>query len=131
MGRAILPLFVLLLASCGPGEQPADNPDVNAIQNRLGATTAEQQVALGMAERQLLDADLLDARGQEIGDVEGIVRDSSGTVTQLLVEVEDSSPDRYVHVPVNGLRPVQNGNDMDIGSNLTRDQLMQMPEVRR
>jgi sporulation protein YlmC with PRC-barrel domain len=91
----------------------------------------EPQVALGLTERQLRDADIVAANGQELGEVEELVRGPNGAVTQLLIEVEDSNPDHYVHIPLDGLTRVQDGNDWDLRSNATRDQLMALPAVDR
>ncbi|MEW4468311.1 hypothetical protein AB1K62_10810 [Parasphingorhabdus sp. JC815] len=66
--------------------------------------------------RQLCDADIVDIDGLEIGEVERIMRDASGTVTKLLVEVEDSNPDHIVEISLAGLTPTQNGDDWDLGS---------------
>ena len=83
--------------------------------------------ALGMTEAQLLDADLKDAAGKDLGDVEGLVRDAAGAVTHLVVKVDDTTPDKLVQVPVTGLQMVQNGDDRDIGSTLTHAQLIALP----
>lgn len=84
-------------------------------------------VALGMTEAQLLDADLKDAAGKDLGDVEGLVRDAAGAVTHLVVKVDNTTPERLVQVPVTGLQMVQNGDDRDIGSTLTHAQLIALP----
>ena len=93
--------------------------------------TAAPVVALGLTADQLGDADLLNDVGVEIGEVERVVTDASGAVTGLLVEIEDSDPDRYVNIPLDGLSVVQDGDDQDLRSNLTRDQLLAMPEAAR
>lgn len=90
-------------------------------------TTSAPVVALGLTMDQLGDADILDASGVEIAEVERVVTDASGTVTGLLVEIEDSDPDRYVTIPLEGLTVVQDGDDQDLRGNLTRQQLLGMP----
>lgn len=118
--------FAFLLAACGDTNAPegssgTSSPDTNLVGRPI--------VALGLTERQLLDADLLDESGREIGDVEGVVRDADGKPVALLVEIENSRPDRYVEVPLEGLTAVRDRTDWDIQSSLTRDDLLQLPAV--
>ncbi|TCD06550.1 PRC-barrel domain containing protein [Erythrobacteraceae bacterium CFH 75059] len=96
-----------------------------------GTVAAGDIVALGLTERQLLDADLIDPSGRDIGDVEGVLRNASGQVDRLLVEVENTSPDRYVHVPIDGLAVVQRGDDIDLSTSMTQQQLAALPAVDR
>ncbi len=126
-----LALLGASLTACGEGEGGNMQAAAPVSQATTAPATVEQQVALGLTERQLRDAELRNARGEDIGDVEGVVRGEGGRVTHLLVEVEDTSPDRYVHVPLEGLEVVRDGDDWDIRSRLTREALMAMPEVRR
>jgi hypothetical protein len=86
-------------------------------------------VAFGLTERQLLDADFKDWNGSDLGDVEALERDAGGAVTHLIVEIEDTDPDRYVRVPVDGLERVADGDDWDVRGQYTRDQLMALPEI--
>lgn len=112
----------LLLWACDSSTAPAQQPAAQSA-----ATPAAADGALGLTERQLMDADLLDSRGREIGDVEGIVRGDDGAVSQLLIEIEDSDPDRYVLIPLDGLQVHRSSDDADIKSNLTREDLMKLP----
>lgn len=82
-----------------------------------------------MTEQQLLDADLVDASGVELGSVEQVMRDASGKPDRLLIEVEDSNPDRYVAVSFEGLSPLRRGNDTDLSSALTKDEINTLPAV--
>jgi hypothetical protein len=120
----------LLLAACSE-QSPQPPPGEQAGPYATAGSRGDAELALGLTERQLLDADLIAADGTELGDVEGLVRDADGSVTHLLVEIEDSSPDRYVHVPTYGLERIADGSGWDVRADLTRDQLMAMPEVRR
>jgi len=86
-----------------------------------------EAAALGLTELQLLDADLRDANGVELGDVVKIDRDSSGNVSRLLIEVEDSKPDRFVYIPIQGLKTVPRGNEIDIQTTMTAAQLNALP----
>lgn len=119
-------ILALTLAGCGNAQRSNEPTGTNAA-----VSTADAQLALGLTERQLLDADIIDPNGTEIGDIEGIVRNPDGTVNQLLVEIEDTSPDRYVHMSLEGLEAVRVGNDRHVRTRMTRDQLMALPEVRR
>src|SRR5687768_6436084 len=65
--------------------------------------TGWDRAALGLREQQLLEADLLGIDGIELGSIEGLLTDANGRVDRLLVEVDESEPDRFVAVPVQGL----------------------------
>lgn len=124
--------MALVLAACSdskPAEQvnqdmPATTPADTA------AEYSESKTVLGMTMRQLRDADIVNADGLEIGEVERIVRDATGTVTKLLVEVEDSDPDYIVEIPLEGLTPKQNGDDWDLVTSMSRDDLMALPNKK-
>ena len=128
----------LLVTACGDADPTP--PPVNdvATQTSMGTTPGDTNmaaavpvdaVAFGLTERQLLDADFKEWRGSDLGDVEALERDTGGTVTHLIVEIEDTDPDRYVRVPVDGLERVADGDDWDVRGQYTRDQLMALPEI--
>lgn len=127
----------LLVTACGTNETTPPVANDTAMQTSLGTTpgttdmtaTPVDAVALGLTERQLLDADFKDWNGSDLGDVEALERDTGGAVTHLIVEIDDTDPDRYVRVPVDGLERVADGNDWDVRGQYTRDQLMALPEV--
>lgn len=85
--------------------------------------------ALGLTERQLLDADLRATDGTELGDVEAVLRDANGQVDRLVVEVEDSNPDRFVEVPIAGLTTRPDGNDTDLVTTMTRAEIDALPDA--
>lgn len=90
---------------------------------------------LGITRDQLMDADLVDASGREIGEVEGLVAGTDGVVTGVIVEVDQRypTPDRLVQLPLSGLKAVpQRGDpgDFDVQTQQTREQLLALPEVR-
>lgn len=123
---AAFTLSAALLSSCGQ----ASTPDKSSSTATPAARAMGMPiVVLQLTELQLLDADLLDAAGRDIGDVEMVVRGADGKPTGLLVDVEGTTPDRYVTVPLDGLKAVRAGNDWDIGSNLTRDDLLKLPDA--
>lgn len=121
----------LLLIACDDTDDDPPAPASTDTRAPAGTAAAGSVVALGLTEAQLLDADLIDANGVELGEVERVERNAEGTVDRLLVEVEDSNPDRFVHVPIASLEPVQQGDDWDLRADTTRDNLMTLPEVRR
>lgn len=96
----------------------------------LTAGNEGEPVALGLTLYQLSDADLISADGVELGEVERIVRNDAGEIVGLIIEIEDSDPDRFVQIPLAGLVSVRTGNeadDWDLQGNMTREQLARMP----
>jgi sporulation protein YlmC with PRC-barrel domain len=124
-----LSLATLMLAACGndPQDVAEDQMEVRAEQSAMAAGT--EPVALGLTERQLLDADVYGTAGEELGEVQEIVRAGAAGVTGLIVEIEDSSPDRYVELPIDGLTVMRRDDDADISAPMTRADLMAMPEI--
>ena len=119
---------VALLSACGNANDRAeDKMEAAAEASADAAGTAV--AALGLTERQLLDADLIGANNVELGDVAQIVRGADGKVEKLLIEVEDSNPDRFVHVPIAGLTVVKQGMDTDLQSPMTPQQIAALPAV--
>lgn len=117
-----------MLTGCNDAQDKAeDRVEADAAASAAAAGTAV--AALGLTELQLLDADLIDANGVELGDVKAVVRGAGGQVEHLLVEIEDSNPDRFVQVPVEGLSPVARGDDTDISTTLTKAQLAALPDA--
>ena len=136
----------LMVAACGSNDNqamvatdaPASTGTVSTGSAAGGVGTGAETpnaagpgTALGLTQRQLEDADLKDRTGRDLGDVEGVVTDGSGAITHLLVEIDDTSPDRYVHVPISGLTALRDGDDWDVQGDLTREQLLAMPAVQR
>jgi hypothetical protein len=93
------------------------------------AVAGPTPVALGLSEAQLLDADLLGIDGVELGDVTSLLRGADGGVDRLLIEVEDSNPDRFVEVPVQGLVVLKRGDDTDLVSTMTATQVAALPDA--
>ncbi|KHL26477.1 hypothetical protein PK98_08675 [Croceibacterium mercuriale] len=126
---AALSSLALSVAACqSEAEKQADAMEdtVERQADASAAASGDAQVALGLTERQLLDADLVTADGTELGDV-AQVRRSGSTVEGLLVEIEDSNPDRYVMVPLAGLSTRADGNDTDVQTSMTAAQLAALP----
>ena len=129
---ALLAGTTMLLAACGDGGAQSEDQAVTPANQTASANPAQTAptVALGLTMEQLDDADIVDASGREIGDVERVLTDASGAVTGLVVEVDDTDPDRHVTLPLEGLTVVQDGNDHDLRVAMTRDQLNALPETK-
>lgn len=130
---AALPLAVAALAACdSQAEREADRAEDQLEQEAEASAVAAGNTvaALGLTEAQLLDADLVAADGADLGDVEQVRRDSSGMVEGLLVEVEDSNPDRYVVVPIDGLTRTSTGDDVDLSTTMTAAELAGLPDAK-
>ena len=129
---ALLAGTTMLLAACGDGGAQSEDQAMTPANQTASANPAQTAtvVALGLTMEQLDDADIVDASGREIGDVERVVTDASGAVTGLVVEVDDTDPDRHVTLPLEGLTVVQDGNDHDLRVAMTRDQLNALPETK-
>ena len=131
---AVLPLAAAALVACeSEAERQADAADDRIEQQaeQSAAASGDQIAALGLTERQLLDADLLSQDGTELGDVELVRRNASGEVSALLIEIEDSDPDRYVEIPLSGLTATEGGvfGDTDLQTDMTAQDLAAMPEA--
>ena len=120
-----LATFPLFAAACGNAQDAPTQPITAATAGASAATTG----ALGLTEAQLRDADLIDAAGVELGEVEDLVRGSDGAITGVLIEIKDSDPDRFVQLPIQGLEAVKRGDDRDLRSDTSRERLMALPEV--
>lgn len=128
----LLPLTLATLAACeSEAEQKADTVEdrIEMQAEQSAAASGDTVVALGLTERQLLDADLVAQDGSELGDVEQVRRDASGTATELLIEIEDSSPDRYVIVPLDKLTARGEGNNADLQTSMAARDLAAMPDA--
>jgi hypothetical protein len=126
MGLACATAF---LSACNAPDDDVAEDQVEDAAEASAAAAGTAEAALGLTEAQLLEADLLGPNNVELGDVTRIERAADGTVDRLLVEIEDSNPDRYVHVPIADLTPVTRGDDTDLSTTLTKEQLAAMPDV--
>lgn len=119
----------LMLSACNDREdQVEDRIEEQAEQS--AQESGDTPVALGLTERQLLDAEILAADGTELGDVEAVTKDADGNATELLIEVEDSDPDRYVTIPIDGLTVTTRGNDTDLSSEMTMEDFSSLPDAQ-
>lgn len=95
------------------------------------ALALAQATALGLDRHQLEDADLIDASGREIGEVEEVVTDAGGAITGLIIELDqrDPTPDKRVMIPLDGLKaaPERSGGGYDIQTRQSKADLMKLP----
>lgn len=94
--------------------------------------SAAQPGALGLSRHQLEDADLIDATGHEIGEVDGVVTDASGAITSLVIELHhaDQEPDKRVLLPLRELRAVPEPGEAghyDIQTRRSAAEVMKLP----
>ena len=134
--HAALPLapagLLLALGACGSeADQQADMmEDTMEQQAEASAAAAGAEVAaLGLTEAQLLEADLVGLDGSDLGDVEQVRRDPQGVANALVVEVEDSDPDRFVLVPIHGLTVRVDGDDTDLQTGMNAADVAGLPEA--
>jgi hypothetical protein len=117
-----------LLVACSDGNDAAEDR-MERQAEASAVVSGPSIVALGLTEAQLLDAELVGAGGAEIGDVAQVIKGADGSVDQLLVEIENSHPDRFVRIPLSGLTPVVRGTDTDLATTLTKADLEALPAV--
>ena len=108
-----------------PGAAPAP-----VTEQAADTATARAAIAFDMSRDQLEDADLHAADGTDLGDVETLVLDAGGQLTQLVVELEGPG-DVKVVVPVGDVRaapvPTNGSDDRDLMTDLTAVQLTALP----
>jgi hypothetical protein len=118
----------MLLAACSDANEAAEDRLEKSAETSA-KMAGPVPAAFGLTEAQLLNADIVGPGGKEVGDVAKVLRGADGKVDRLLVEVEGSNPDRYVELPILGLRTVVSGDDTDLATSSTQADLMAMPEV--
>ncbi len=133
---AVAALGAITLAACSdstddvvqppaPGAAPAP-----VTEQAADTATARAAIAFDMSRDQLEDADLHAADGSDLGDVETLVLDAGGQLTQLVVELEGPD-DVKVLVPVGDVRaapvPTNRSDDRDLTTSLTAAQLAALP----
>jgi len=129
--RAVLLIAssALFVSGCSDKNEAAENKLERAAETGA-ALAGPLPAALGLSEAQLLDADIVGADGKELGDVAQVLRGADDKVDRLLVEIDGSHPDRYIHVPITGLKVVVHGDDTDLETTMTKAELSAFPEVK-
>ncbi len=122
-----------LLGGCNKGDRDHNQQQAGqqASDRNAAAPGSSEVAALGLTEYELVDADILDQNGVEIAEVEELIRGENGQPEALVVEIEAVDPDRYVTVPLTGLTPVRKGNDVDLSTTMTKEQLAAQPNAPR
>lgn len=107
-----------------PGAAPAPVTETRA---QTAQTTAA--LAFGMTRKELEDADLVSANFTDLGDIETLVLDASGALTQVVVELEGPG-DRKVALPIADISPIAhaNGTEKNLTTTLSAAQLAALPE---
>jgi len=138
--RTLILLPLLTLAACG--SDPAPAPAVNLADNGTPVTATPNATpsprpspsatgpgtALGLTYLELEDADLVDASGRELAEVERIDADAAGTIGGLVVELKGPPVDgKMVGIPITGLSIVPDGDGYDLRTVQTGDQLAALP----
>ena len=130
---AMLSAAMLSLSACeSEAEQKADATE-DRIEEQADASAAaagSEIAALGLNEAQLLDADLVSADGTDMGDIEQVRRNAAGDVEGFLVELEDTDPDRYVVVMLDGLTTRADGDDTDLQTTMTAVEIAALPDAQ-
>lgn len=100
------------------------------------ALAQAQTVGLGLTHHQLEDADLVDSKGKEIGEVERVIIGADGQATALIVELDqrDPKPDRHVQIPLTGLKAIpeaRDPGDFNIQTTQTLTELLALPDAAK
>ena len=133
---AVAALGLMTLGACSDStddvvQVPAPGAAPVAVTEQAADTaTSRAAIAFGMSREQLEDADIHGADNIDLGDVDGLVLDAGGQLTQLVVELEGPG-DIKVLVPVGDVRaapvPTNGSNDRELLTTLTAEQLGRLP----
>jgi hypothetical protein len=138
--RAAFIFVLLMLVACSAADEPETAPPpTNIADNGLPVvptpTPARRRpdatgpgTAMGLTYLQLEDADLVDASGATLGEVERIDADAAGTITALIVELTDG---RMVRLGLAGLSITPDGDDWNLRTTQTPADLAALPAVTR
>lgn len=141
MNRLLL-AFPLGLAACSekPPEAPAGtevtangaiSAPAPALTPKALPSASGPGTAFGLTIRQIEEADLVDARGADLGDVHRAETDASGNIVDVVIEIADTDPDRFVRLPLTRLTAVADGDEWDLRAATSRDELIALPQVER
>lgn len=127
------PLALLAVAACdnrtddvvqAPAPDAAPAPVSESLANTAASSAA---LALGMTRQQLEDADLVGPAPNHVklGEVDTLILDGAGQVTHLVIDVEGS--DTHVVAPLSGVTSLRRGDDVDLTTQWTAQQLRGLP----
>ena len=126
-------LALAFLGACQNSEERAQDRVEDRIEESTGVDADDQASspgALRLSEQQLLDADLVSSSGEDLGDIEAVVRDGQGAITGLIVAVDDSGTNRVVEIPIQGLSTTGEGDSLDVLAAMTIDDLASYPDAQ-
>lgn len=132
---AALGLLALGAAACSDREAdvamtPAAGAEPVAVPEQVAeSATDAAAVAFGMTREQLEDADLMSLDNTDLGDVETLVLDASGTLTHIVIELEGPGDLKKVVPLANlGVGEQADGSSKDLTTDLTAAQLTALPD---
>ena len=105
---------------------PATAPAMPVTDTAATTAATSAALAFGLTRSELEDADLLSSNNVDMGDVETLIINAAGEVTDLVVEL-DGPGDRNVVVPLAQVTSLRQGDDADLVTTLTADQLSALP----
>ncbi|QJE74012.1 PRC-barrel domain containing protein [Aerophototrophica crusticola] len=110
-------------STTGSGSMATTGPGTSA-----GNTAGTGGVAQGpnwVSLNKLIDRDVVDAQGKELGEVEDVVMSRDGSRIQAIIDIEDDEKD--VAVDANRLQAKQGSDDLVL-QGMDRQQLTALPE---
>jgi hypothetical protein len=141
MPRLLIALPLVLAACSDDPPQPPAGTEVTAngaisapapvLTPKALPSAAGPGTAFGLSTKQIEDADLVDAGGKDLGDVHRVETDASGDIDAVIVEIDDTDPDRFVRLPLARLTAVADGDDWDLRALTSRAELIALPQVER
>lgn len=100
-------------------------------EDRADIATSQAALALGMSRSELEGADIVNAAGDDLGDVESLVIDAGGNVTHLVVDVDVPGDDVKVLLPIDQAQAhVGTNGDKDLRTTLTSQDLVALPKYQ-
>lgn len=128
---AVAAASLLGVAACGDNssdvvQAPENAPPTAGTVQPVPDATADQVSALGMNRSQLEDADLFSSDRTKLGEVEAVIVDASNAVTGFAIDVEGPG-DVYVVLPIDQATLLHVGDDRDLQTTLTAEQLRALP----
>ncbi|MHC3127208.1 hypothetical protein OB03_07840 [Brevundimonas sp. GN22] len=134
LAMAVTAAVTLTLGACDNRTDDvvrAPAPDMapeRVTREEAKVATGEAALALGMTRKALEDADIVNAAGQDLGDVESLVTNATGTATHLVVELEGPS-DTEVLLPLAQVEAEKrtDGRSPNLVTRLTAAELAALP----
>ena len=131
---AAVSIMTLAAAACSGGEdEVVQTPAPGAAPVAVSEATAEAAtqtaaLAFGMTRQQLEDSDLMSLNNTDLGDVDTLVLDASGTLTHVIVELEAGDLKKQVPLSALGVGTQTDGSSVDLTTSLTAAQLSALPD---